>query len=69
MPDPTPVATTMDNTQTEVARQMREKDERIQELEDTFRHTHQAMNSGHDLCKLCCLDLRDKIHARKYSHA
>ena len=59
----------MSNTQVELARQICEKNERIQELENTFRHTHEAMNSGHDLCKRCCLDLRDKIHARKYSDA
>ena len=37
---------------------------RIQQLENTFRHYHKASVDNSDICATCELDLRDNIHER-----
>ena len=37
---------------------------RVEELEETFAHIHKR-REGDDICAICGLDLRDKIHQER----
>lgn len=43
---------------------MRDTGERVAELEKAFGHYHEQSNDGYDTCKVCGLNLRDRIHYR-----
>jgi len=42
----------------------KEVEDRVERLEDKFKHTHKATEFGGDVCSICGWDIRDKIHTR-----